>query len=562
MKSDYLLRLLVSTLLLCTGLVQAAVTVSVDRNPVRVNESFQLNFEADETVDGDPDFSPLQQHFQILNRSQSNNISIIDGKYQRSMKWTLQVMPRQTGDFMLPAIKFGSQKSKPFQLAVKPESPSKAQDNDGVIFEILSDESSLYVQSQVLVTLRLMSDSSISGYQMGDLVIDDMDVVVEALGDFKQYQTRLDDKPYLVLEKRFALFPQQSGTLTIAPILAEVQYGSRFRSIFDPFQARGEVRRVRSKKLVLEVLATPESYNASNWLPSASVELSEDWQGDLNRLNAGEPVTRIITLTAQGLTAAQLPELLQMDIPGIKQYLDKPVFEDQRSAGGINGIRRQRTAIIPTGAGRYTLPEIIIPWWNLKTGQQEVTRIPPRTIEVQRAMDINPPSEPGSQISPITADSVNNIPVLQPEADRFWLWLSVILGAGWISSILLWWFSRKGLFRSSSTSANAVSGNLTGAKKRLHLACASNNASAARDAVLNWANALKINRRFANLNQVTQYFGNPLKRDIDILNRHIYSESTDKWNGDSLWRSCEQLTSDRISPLESVKPGGLYPLNP
>ena len=104
MRRHYSFRILFLFLAFCCGLAQAAVTVSVDRNPVRVNESFQLYFESDGSVDGDPDFSPLQQYFQILNRSQSNNISIINGKYQRSLKWTLQVMSKQEGDFIHPNL--------------------------------------------------------------------------------------------------------------------------------------------------------------------------------------------------------------------------------------------------------------------------------------------------------------------------------------------------------------------------------------------------------------------------------------------------------------------------
>jgi hypothetical protein len=278
MKRNISLLVLLSPLMFWCGLAQASVTVSIDRNPVHVNESFQLYFEVDESIDSDPDFSPLQQHFQILNRSHSNNISIINGKYQRSLKWTLQVMPRQEGEFVLPAIKFGNDTSKLFRVTVKPASQSSVPGGEGLIFELSSDNSSLYVQSQVIVTLRLMSDSNISGYKIGDLEIEDMDVVIEPLGDVKRYQTLLDDKPYLVLEQQFALFPQQSGTLNIGPILAKVQFGRGSRSIFDPFQTSHEIRQVRSKKLKLEVLATSESFNAEHWLPSTAVSLSEDWQ--------------------------------------------------------------------------------------------------------------------------------------------------------------------------------------------------------------------------------------------------------------------------------------------
>lgn len=214
-----LVKIILMGLALYAGVIQAAVTVSIDRNPVHVNESFQLFFETREQTTQDPDFSPLQQLFVVLGNSQNNSISIINGNYKKSTKWTLQVMAKQIGDFVVPAIHFGNEKSDPFKISVKPASQSRAPTHNGLIFELEADKSSLYVQSQLIVTLRLMSDTNIAAYEMGRLHIEDMDVVIEPLGDVSQYQTRIADRPYLVLEKRYALFPQQSGRLNIQPVL-------------------------------------------------------------------------------------------------------------------------------------------------------------------------------------------------------------------------------------------------------------------------------------------------------------------------------------------------------
>ena len=162
------------------------ITVSIDRNPVHLNESFQIYFEADSSVDEDPDFSPLQHFFSILNTSQSSNISVINGNYQRSIKWTLQAMPREAGSFTVPAISFGNEKSRPFEVKVDPARQSTTPGDDGLIFELVADRSSIYVQSQVVVTLRMRSDRSISDYTIGVMDFDGMDVVVEPLGDINQ----------------------------------------------------------------------------------------------------------------------------------------------------------------------------------------------------------------------------------------------------------------------------------------------------------------------------------------------------------------------------------------
>ena len=183
----------------------AEVEVSIDRNPVQVNESFQLVFSLDQSPDTEPDFSSLQQHFLILNNSRSSSISIINGEYQRSVRYTLQLMPKQIGEYMIPAIRFDQERSKPFQVTVKPSSLASVP-QDKLVLEMLADPSEAYVQSQVIVTLRLLSAVNISNYKFGDIVVENLDAVVEPLGDVRQYQTRIADRSYLVLEQRFALF--------------------------------------------------------------------------------------------------------------------------------------------------------------------------------------------------------------------------------------------------------------------------------------------------------------------------------------------------------------------
>jgi len=560
MKYNFPWWILLSCLVLFTKVAGAVITVTIDRNPVHLNESFQIYFEADSSIDEDPDFSSLQQFFSILNSSQSSNISVINGNYKRSIKWTLQAMPREAGTFTVPAIRFDNEKSRPFEVKVNPARQSSAPGDDGLIFELVSDRSSLYVQSQAVVTLRLMSDRSISDYNIGDMDFGGMDVVVEPLGDITQYQTKIDDRAYLVLEKKYALFPQQSGRLNIESIQAAVQLGSRSRSLFDPFRSSGKVVRLLSQGLTMEVLTKADSFKAQHWLPSTGIQLTEDWQGELDQLSAGIPVTRTITMTAEGLTAAQLPDLGQRDIQGINQYPDKPVLKDRRSGAGIVGKRQQKIALIATTGGRYTIPEISIPWWNLETEQLEFARIPSRTIDVEGGEDTG--SDVEVDAKPESTETVEVAAPAPPQASPFWIWLSVFLAAGWILSSLAWWSARKRSMQRASGGEKTAEMSLSKATRRLQQACASNNAMDARDAMLSWANALNPERRFTNLNQVARFFGDPLKQNIDALNQSLYGQVAGAWNGDNLWSSCEQL-------LSILKPGrheetstGLIPLNP
>ena len=552
-KTDGKCRLFMLILLLWGGMwpAVAEVEVTIDRNPVQVNESFQLVFSLDQNPDRAPNFSVLQQHFLVLGNNRSSSISIINGEYKRSVKWTLQLMAKQIGEFVIPAIRFGAESSEAFQVTVKPSALASVP-HDQHLLEMIVDESVTYVQSQVIVTLRLLSATNLSDYQFGEISTEGLDVVIEGLGDVRQYQTRIADRSYVVLEKRFALFPQQSGQLTIPPVLAEVRLPAR--SKLDPFQRGGEIRRFRSQPLVIDVVPVPAEFKGEYWLPADRVELREQWPGDLSTLVAGEPVTRSLTLVADGLTAAQLPELELKAIDGIKQYPDQPVLENSHDNNGISARRVQKVALIPGAAGVYRLPEISVDWWNRATGKMETATIPARELRVAAAA-ASAVADDTSIASPRAS-----VPVVEAVAgNRFWLWMSLVLACGWALSAGYWWFaSRRAL---PSLTAVGEPPSLRKARRRLQQACANNDAVAARAALLDWGRALLAPRRVANLHELSGLLGDALRLEVEALNQSLYAGGGAAWQGQSLWPLCQQLQK-QAQTLDPAASSELLTLNP
>jgi hypothetical protein len=507
----------------------------------------------------------------VLNRSQSNNISIINGNYQRNIKWVLQVMPKLVGDFVIPAIPFGTDKTKPFQITVKPANQAGSGGLDGLIFELKVDKPTVYVQGQVLVTLRLMVDRSISGYSMSDLTINNMDVVIEPLGEVKQYQTKLGDKDYLVLEKQMALFPQQSGRLEIEPAVAEVQMSNRSSSVFGGFASAGNIRRIGSQSVSIEVLTIASESNAKQWLPATQLSLAEEWQGDIKKLVVGEPVTRTITLVAEGLTSAQLPDLDSTPVDGIKLYPDKPLLQNQKTSAGMVGIRQQKIALIPTQAGIYTLPEVIIDWWNVNTGEQEQAKIPSRTIEVTAATDprsSNGATQDQQPKSPSSNGSLSRLDSPTEGSNLFWVWLSLLLGVGWAGTIFIWWYDKHrklGKDRLDINPLNTDRLKTPGQRKamaQLSQSCISNNARDTRDSLLVWANSLDINQSFVNLNQLGFYFGDEFQVQINRLNQSLYGDHEGDWKGTDILRCCESIAIHMKANKPKDQASNLSALNP
>ncbi len=167
----------------------------------------------------------MEQYLDILNRSQSSNVSIINGRYNSSKKWVLSVIARQVGNIVLPPVKFGSDLSDSIQITVKAAVDNQAAQSS-FYSRIRVDQEQVYAQQQVVITQQLFSDKNLSAYGLGELDFNGMDVIIQQLGEEKQYKTRVGDRAYLVIERSYAIFPQTSGLLKLAPVMAEARIGS------------------------------------------------------------------------------------------------------------------------------------------------------------------------------------------------------------------------------------------------------------------------------------------------------------------------------------------------
>ncbi len=539
-------------LLLSAGASLAEVDVTIDRNPVRANESFQLVFSLDRNPSKDPDFTVLRQQFQVIGSNRSNSVSIINGQYEHNVNWTIQLMARQAGEFIVPAIAFDNQRTKPFKIIVIPPGKVSGPGNQ-LLFEVTADKPKVYVQAQVIVTLRLLSATSLSNYQFGEIKIDGLDTVIEPLGDVRSYQTRLGKKNYLALEQQFALFPQQNGSLEIPPIHAEVRLSSR--SSFDPFLTGGKIRQIKSDPLTIEVVPVPATAESIFWLPASKVELKEEWSADLAQLVAGEPVTRSLSIIADGLTAAQLPELSLPQVAGIKQYPDQPSLQNQRSKTGIIGLREQKVALIPGTDGVFRLPEVSLFWWNKNSNRLERATLPERQLVVEASV-VNPVVGSSGKAVNTTIDAANAGVV---SVSRFWIWLSLLLALGWAGSLGFWWWRQRPTVSPPSLSDEPES--VRRSRKNLKRACETNDAAVARVALLAWGRAMLAPQSVANLNQLNQLLDAELADQINQLNQVLYASDVEPWDGANLWQACEQLqTQHKLE--KKPKHQALAELNP
>ncbi|MBD3777621.1 MAG: BatD family protein, partial [Thiotrichales bacterium] len=100
------------TLLLSQTLWANSVTVQTDRQQVEMGDIVTLTIDADfQSRLGQPDLSALQDQFELLGSQRSSNIQIVNGDFQTSTRWLVQLLPKQAGELMIPPIDIDGVKS-------------------------------------------------------------------------------------------------------------------------------------------------------------------------------------------------------------------------------------------------------------------------------------------------------------------------------------------------------------------------------------------------------------------------------------------------------------------
>ena len=375
----------------------AAVVASVDRANVELNESFTLKVTVDTAIDVEPDHSALDEDFYVGTRSQLSNTTIVNGQISRSRTWTYVLMAKREGDLEIPPIRIGSELSEPVPIRVLP--PSTTLPGEADIFVTTEvDHSESFVQAQVLYRVKVYRAVATRQPRLSEPSIGGVEVLIESAGEERSYESILNGKAYNVVERVYALFPQESGSISIEPARfeARVLRDGRItgRKIFE-----SEAIEV----IVNPIPAPPADFPDAVWFPAKSVTLTEDWSREPSSLPAGEPITRHIIVTAVGQLSTQIPVIEPASSDRIKVYPDKPEFRDTAEASGIRAVRRDQYAMIGVSDGEVELPSVDLPWWNIDTGAWEVASLPLTVLKILPSANAEPLPPPVEQ--PVEAES-------------------------------------------------------------------------------------------------------------------------------------------------------------
>lgn len=563
MQAKQLVLVIISLFFSVSCLAQAKLEASVDKNTVASGEPFRYSIvAADYQGTETPDFSVLNKDFTIANQGQSSQISIVNNKTTRYTQWVAVLLPKHDGTFTIPSIKLGNQVTKPITVKVLPASQAATQGTQQVFIENSAEPTEAYVQGQVIYSLKLYYSRSIRNPNL-DFPSSDK-YVTKQLEPNQQYSKIINGVAYQVLELRIALFPQKSGSINIpAPMLTGYiqKDGPKgawmMNALWKGFKTQG-------KPITLKVKPAPSSAGQQWWLPAKSVTLDEKWSENPQKLQVGTPVTRTVTITADGVTAVQLPNLTLANSDDFQTYPDKPQTKEHITPTGITSRKTFRIAYIPSKAGKVTLPAITVNWWNTKADKAEIATIPSKTVNIKAGSTIAAPITTKPTIQPVnvkpSATSPTATPMTVSHSGQTWFWLANLFLVLWIATLFLLWFGKSRQKRLAkrqlSQHAKQHIDSIHKAKTHLKKVCLANDAKQAKVSLLNLAHAIWSDESLLNLGAVTDKLSDKTAiKQLKHLDKHLYTQSSEPWDGLSFWDAIKnELTKKADKQVKKQHP--------
>lgn len=516
--------------------VMAAVTLRITPQPAQAGEPVQITLivhGADAAAM--PDLTPLQGDFTITGTSRSIEYRAVNGQAQTSSVWTILAVPKHSGMLKIPSLKVGSQATPAQTLVVSgagapprrqsssskvpadvPDSP-----DDGLWFSTSVDTTTPFVNQQVLLTVRLYSSQQLLESQYTPPGIDDGLIV--PLGNVRTYREVMNGEVYTVDEQQYAVFAQKSGTLTITPPLLRAL-------VLDTVPRR---LKVRAKPVSLTVKPILASFSNKPWLIANDVKLSERYDTSARVLKVGSAVSRTIRMEAAGAPGELLPALTFAAVDGASVYPESPKSQSRISDNRLLGTLIQKVTWVLDTPGEITLPGVQVPWYNAQTGKTENATLPPlkiRVVPVAEGVNLEKTTPAPTVLQPQRA--------LPAKAGGYAYWLAAALGAGWLLTVLGWWWRAHHGSRSKKREHRA-----------LRRACRHNHAQAAEQALLALARQVWPDARFLNLADIrVRVESVPLQDALSALQQALYgTDEKAAWNGQAFWQVYRQSRGLRAS---------------
>jgi hypothetical protein len=368
------------------------------------------------------------------------------------MQWTVSLTPRHAGAIDIPALSVGSEKTPPLHVDVGsataagtsasaplPQASALKDQSDRVFIENSIAPDRPYVQQATIYTIRLYFAVTLLDAALNAPSPDQGDL--RQIGQDQRGSVVVQGRRYETLERHYLLQPEHSGVLHVpAPVFQGrtiPDLGAGFDDVTDTD--------LRAAGKPIDVQVRPRPANAVDpWLPARSLELTVDRPD--GSLHSGEPLSLVVHLSGDGVTASQLPEINLPSMPGVHIYPEPSSTDNHERDGSVQAERTRRFAIVADHAGPLRLPDMTVPWWDVVNDRPAAARLAFPVLDLTEGVGSSgsrsAPQPTSLAASPATASARDGAITTNSASLRIWQLAAAALAA--LLALALAWGWRRG----------------------------------------------------------------------------------------------------------------------
>lgn len=400
---------------------------------VALGQAFRISYSINQ--EGKGFIMPEIRNFDVLmgpSQGSNSSISVINGRVTQSVNYsyTFVLQPQKAGTFTIPPASItvdgkkyqsnsltihvidqgGGQPSQPRQNArprsAQPGASGTISENDVFLRAVIS-KSNLSLGEQAIITYKLYTRIPLSlqgidkipantGFWSQDLLKDK--------DKYQQYDEIVNGSKYMVAEiRKVAIFPQQTGKLTIDPlqvdVLAQVAVQSRspfdddpffndpfFKNFFDssPFgqSVQNIQKALKSNTVTVNIAPLPSAGKPVDFTGAVG-DFSLKAGIDHNQVKANEAITYRFTVSGSGnLSLIEKPSITFP--PDFEVYDPKIVDNINSTSSGISGSRTFEYLLIPRVQGDFTIKAVPFTYFDLSKRSYVTLATPQFNIKVNK----------------------------------------------------------------------------------------------------------------------------------------------------------------------------------
>ncbi|WP_456408834.1 BatD family protein [Caldithrix abyssi] len=401
----------------------------VSKNKVGINENFTYSIEVSGKSTSLPDpVAPDFKDFYVLSGpNTSTSIQFVNGRMSATKVHTYYLQPKKKGQLNIPPAtvkrKGETIKSNAItitvvdqpQTAQKPsrqrKAPKKTTDRDllgqSIYLKTEVSKRKAYVGEQIVVAYKLYFRVNVSGYDFKKL---------PSNPGFWTEEFEMPGQPIISSEivnglnynvatiRKIAIFPTQSGELTLEPIsvMVEARVQRRSRSIFDSFfdDPFGRVvqKTLSSKPIKIKVMELPQEGRPADF-NGAVGRYNLDVKIDKTDVKTNDAVSLKVTIAGEGnIKMVNVPDVIVP--PDIEKYDPKIKTELDNVGARIRGKKKAEIILIPRVPGDFLIKPLTFSYFDPQTGKYVTLRSKaiPLHVSGQRGVAMSQPLGGGASL--------------------------------------------------------------------------------------------------------------------------------------------------------------------